>query len=120
MKIELPKALSINIQIGRRRIAQAKREAESAPIELSRSHEYAAVIIHAMETDTPAYIYGNVLNTNLITNLPAGCCVEVPTLVNRAGLQPCYVGVVCGTLSDQYQHAGVDILEEKREYAYAG
>ena len=52
------------------RIAQAKREAESAPIELSRSHEYAAVIIHAMETDTPAYIYGNVLNTNLITNLP--------------------------------------------------
>ena len=96
MKVEHRTAESFANQHAEReeRIAQAKREAESAPIELSRSHEYAAVIIHAMETDTPAYIYGNVLNTNLITNLPASCCVEVPTLVNRAGLQPCYVGAL--------------------------
>ena len=107
------------------RITQAKREAESAPIELSRSHEYAAVIIHAMETDTPAYIYGNVLNTDLITNLPTGCCVEVPTLVNRAGLQPCYVGALppqcaalCQTNINMQGLTVRAILEENREYAY--
>ena len=37
-------------------------------------------------------IYGNVPNTGLITNLPDGCCVEVPCLVDRSGVQPTYVG----------------------------
>ena len=39
-----------------------------------------------------ASIYGNVPNTGLITNLPDGCCVEVPCLVDRNGVQPTYVG----------------------------
>jgi len=28
----------------------------------------------------------------LITNLPEGCCVEVPCLVDRNGIQPTYIG----------------------------
>ena len=37
-------------------------------------------------------IYGNVTNTGLIENLPAGCCVEVPCLVDKNGVQPVQIG----------------------------
>ena len=57
-----------------------------------RSHEYGSLIIHSMETDTPRVIYGNVPNHGLIDNLPHGCCVEVPCLVNKNGVQPTHVG----------------------------
>ncbi|SDN09724.1 alpha-galactosidase [Fictibacillus solisalsi] len=57
-----------------------------------KSHEYGAPIIHSMETGTNRVIWGNVLNTNLITNLPADSCVEVPCLINKSGIQPCHVG----------------------------
>jgi len=43
-------------------------------------------------TGTPSVIYGNVPNTGLITNLPAGCCVEVPCLVDGQGIQPTHIG----------------------------
>lgn len=56
------------------------------------SGEYAALIIHSMETHTPRVIYGNVMNSHLITNLPEGCCVEVPCLVDKNGLQPTVIG----------------------------
>ncbi len=59
---------------------------------LAPSEEYAAVIADSMLTGTPRVIYGNVPNTGLITNLPDGCCVEVPCLVDRSGVQPTYVG----------------------------
>lgn len=58
----------------------------------TRSHEYGSRIIEAMETNVPAVIAGNVPNTGLITNLPDGCCVEVPCLVNASGIQPSYIG----------------------------
>ena len=58
----------------------------------ARSHEYGSRIIEAMETNKPAVIAGNVPNTGLITNLPAGCCVEVPCLVNASGVQPTFIG----------------------------
>jgi alpha-galactosidase len=35
---------------------------------------------------------GNVLNQGLITNLPEGCCVEVPCLVDSNGIQPTVIG----------------------------
>ena len=57
-----------------------------------RTHEYASYIMEAMETDKPYKIGGNVLNTGLITNLPAKACVEVPCLVDRSGVTPCYIG----------------------------
>lgn len=56
------------------------------------SGEYASLIIHAQETNQPRIIYGNVHNAGLIDNLPAGCCVEVPCLVDKNGVQPVPVG----------------------------
>lgn len=57
-----------------------------------RSFEYASYIMDAIVTGQPTEITGNVLNTGLITNLPAESCVEVPCLVNKNGIQPTYVG----------------------------
>jgi alpha-galactosidase len=59
---------------------------------LQRSVEYGSLIIHSLVTDEARPIYGNVENTGLITNLPQSCCVEVPILVDGAGLHPCHVG----------------------------
>ena len=56
------------------------------------SGEYGSMIIHSMETGEPSVVYGNVKNKGLVTNLPEGCCVEVPCLVDKEGLHPCYVG----------------------------
>ncbi len=47
-----------------------------------------------METGTPRVIYGNVANDGLIANLPQGCCVEVPVLVDKNGLQPTKIGAL--------------------------
>ena len=59
-----------------------------------RSDEYGSVIIHSLETGTPRVIYGNVANHGLIDNLPEGCCVEVPCLVDHNGVQPTRVGAL--------------------------
>ena len=45
-----------------------------------------------MSTNTPLLLFGNLQNTDLIGNLPAGCCVEVPVVVDGHGLRPCHVG----------------------------
>ncbi|RME84916.1 MAG: alpha-glucosidase/alpha-galactosidase [Caldilineae bacterium] len=67
---------------------------EKGDVELTvtRSNEYGSLIIHSMETGQPRVIYGNVLNEGLIDNLPYGCCVEVPCLVDRNGIQPTRIG----------------------------
>lgn len=57
-----------------------------------RTHEYGSYIMEAMETDVPFRIGGNVMNKGLITNLPEKACVEVACMVDRNGVQPCYVG----------------------------
>ena len=62
--------------------------AGEASIPLERSIEYAASIIHSMETGQPRVIYGNVPNTALLPGLPDDCCVEVPCLVDGTGLHP--------------------------------
>jgi alpha-galactosidase len=72
----------------------ARQIAGTEPVELRRSDEYGALIIHAEQTGTSLRINGNVLNDDLITNLPAGSCVEVPCLVDRAGVHPCAVGAL--------------------------
>jgi alpha-galactosidase len=58
----------------------------------ARTAEYCGWIIEAMETDRTFRLNGNVRNDGYITNLPAGCCVEVPTYVDRTGLRPTRVG----------------------------
>lgn len=61
-------------------------------LEHTRSREYASIIMDAITTASPTVIAGNVLNKGLITNLPENCCVEVPCLVDKNGVQPTYVG----------------------------
>jgi alpha-galactosidase len=58
------------------------------------SGEYGSLIIHSMETGQPRVINGNVMNAGLIDNLPEGCCVEVPCLVDKNGIQPTKVGTL--------------------------
>lgn len=75
------------------RFEETRRKIENGEsFETEKSHEYGAPIIHSIETGTDRVIWGNVLNTNLITNLPQNACVEVPCLVNKGGIQPCHVG----------------------------
>lgn len=57
-----------------------------------RSAEYASHIMEAKETGEVFRLNGNVRNDGYITNLPAGCCVEVPIYVDRLGLHPTVVG----------------------------
>lgn len=58
------------------------------------SGEYGTLIIHSMETGQPRVIYGNVENRGLIDNLPQGCCVEVPCLIDKNGVQPTHIGAL--------------------------
>jgi alpha-galactosidase len=60
----------------------------------TRSKEYASHIMEALLTNVPYSIGGNVLNNGLISNLPPEACVEVPCLVDRAGIHPTYVGAL--------------------------
>ena len=73
--------------------AEIRRKLKAGePLELERGSEYAPQIIHSIETGTHRMIYGNVRNGGSIGNLPEDCCVEVPCLVDRAGVQPTRVG----------------------------
>jgi alpha-galactosidase len=90
-----------------------------------RSHEYAAGIIHSMHTNQPSVIYGNVANRHLIDNLPQDCCVEVPCLVDRNGIQPTRIGALPPHLAALIQ-TNVNVqaltveaaLTGKREHVY--
>jgi alpha-galactosidase len=68
---------------------------ESDPVfEVRPSGEYAATIIRSIETGKPRTIYGNVANDGLIDDLPSGCTVEVPCLVDGNGVQPTRIGAL--------------------------
>lgn len=73
----------------------------------------------------PYMINGNVLNTGLITNLPNGCCVEVPCVVDKNGVTPTFVGDLppqCAALNRtniNVQELVVEaVLTGKKEYIY--
>jgi len=68
--------------------------AADTPIMLDRGHEYAAYIINALMGGEMYKFNGNVPNTNIITNLPQGACVEVPVLVDKDGFHPIHVGAL--------------------------
>lgn len=59
-----------------------------------RTHEYGSHIMEAIKTNKPIVVAGNVPNRGLIDNLPQGCCVEVPCLVNSNGIQPTQYGAM--------------------------
>ena len=111
----------------------AEWEADKAALEsgeldeqrFERSQEYGSLIIHSMETGEPRVVYGNVLNNGLIDNLPQGCCVEVPCLVDKNGLQPTKIGKMPPQLA-ALQQTNINVqslvveaaLTGKREHIY--
>ena len=121
-----------------RRLAAAAKD-DPAAADAMRSHvsknrqskaaghsgEYGSLIIHSMETGQPRVVYGNVPNRELIANLPEGCCVEVPCLVDANGVQPTAVGALPPQLAALIQtNVGVQsltveaALTGKRDHAY--
>jgi alpha-galactosidase len=66
--------------------------AAEALSEPTASEEYASWIIRSLVTGERRRINGNVANSGLIDNLPEGCCVEVPCLVEKGRIAPCHVG----------------------------
>lgn len=97
----------------------------TAPLPVERSGEYASLIIHSLQTGQPRVVYGNVPNVGLIDNLPAGCCVEVPCLVDKNGIQPTKIGSLPPHLAALMQ-TNVNVqaltveaaLTRKREHIY--
>jgi alpha-galactosidase len=78
--------------------AVAEKYAEHDPLEFEstkieeRSVEYCSYIMEAVATGEPFSLMGNVRNDSYITNLPPGCCVEVPTFADDTGLHPVSIG----------------------------
>ncbi len=64
------------------------------PIDLQRSNEYGARIIHAIVTGEPTLVYANVINRGYIENLQDGSVVEVPCFVDKNGIAPIHVGAL--------------------------
>ena len=91
----------------------------------TKSSEYGAQIINAMETGESCVIYGNVTNQGLIQNLPPESCVEVPCLVDKNGLQPTKIGALPPQLAALMQ-TNINVqaltveaaLTHKKEYIY--
>ncbi len=97
------------------------------PYKKAPTGEYAPFIINAMETNVPFRFNGNVINKerSLITNLPNGCCVEVPVFADNHGLHPqggITLPTICQALCTSnimVQKAAVEgVLEMNREKIY--
>jgi len=74
--------------------AERDRLERGEAMAVERSYEYASTIIRSIETGKPRVVYGNVPNDGLIDDLPAGCTVEVPCLVDGNGVQPTHIGAL--------------------------
>jgi len=85
------------VTISERNLAEYDRvraeliDAETLPVDTT-STEYAPQVIHSLETGTSRVISANLINAGLITNLPDGVAVEVPTLLDALGAHPMKVG----------------------------
>jgi alpha-galactosidase len=98
-------------------------DVDLSAVEVERSEEYAARLIHSMETDTSRRFNLNVPNhDNAIENLPRDACVEVPVFADGTGIHPCSVGELppqIAALDQQhtivYQLAVEGALEGDRE-----
>jgi alpha-galactosidase len=99
---------------------------ESSTLKHTRSSEYASYIMEAIVTGEPYKIGGNVLNHGgLIENLPREACVEIPCMVDRYGVNPCYVGrlpVQCAAMNMTHVNVHLVAIEAaatlKKEHVY--
>jgi alpha-galactosidase len=90
------------------RVRDSLRAGERLEIDRD-STEYAPQVIHSIETGTPRTISANVVNHGLITNLPSGYAVEVPTAIDELGAHPMYVGDLppqCAALNRSFVSVG--------------
>ncbi len=89
-------AFILNEYLAREKDWKEKVKEELAkPVELKRGHEYAAYIFNAVFGDNAMFEFnGNVRNRDYVSNLPQGCCVEVPVLASKRGLDPIGVGAL--------------------------
>jgi len=99
--------------------AERARLEDDGPIDVRPSFEYAATIIRSVETGKPRVIYGNVPNDGLIDDLPAGCIVEVPCLVDGNGVQPTRIGALPPQLAALIR-TNVNVQELTVEAALSG
>jgi len=93
--------------------------ADERPLDLTRGHEYAAPIIHALAGGEIFRFHGNVANRGLIDNLARDACVEVPIYADRGGLHGTPVGALppqCAALNA----ANVAVEEMAVEAALTG
>jgi alpha-galactosidase len=82
---EYPKRCVEQIEEWQTQLNQYKSEEK---IEVPNSVEYASQIINSIWTGTPSTIYGNISNKGFIPDLPEGCAVEVPCLIDAQGIHP--------------------------------
>ena len=89
----------------------------------ARSVEYCSYIMEAVVTGKPFRFMGNVRNDGYVANLPAGCCVEVPTFADDGGLHPTNIGelppqcaAACQTNVNVQTLAGLAALEADPEH----
>ncbi|MFN8224664.1 MAG: alpha-glucosidase/alpha-galactosidase [Gaiellales bacterium] len=94
-------------------------------LEIERSLEYGSLVVHSIETGVERVIYGNVRNSGLIDDLPEGCCVEVPCVVDRTGVRPTRIGALPPqlaalnrTFANVCELTVRAALEGKREHVY--
>ncbi|HOS92078.1 MAG TPA: alpha-glucosidase/alpha-galactosidase [Armatimonadota bacterium] len=57
-----------------------------------RSSEHGSYIVEALVTGRRYRGHFNVENTGLITNIPNGCTIEIPCMVDANGIAPTYIG----------------------------
>jgi len=84
-----------------------------------RSAEYCSYILEAHHTGQPFKLQGNVRNDGYVTNLPAGCCVEVPVYVDRRGIHALRVGDLPAPLAAMNQ-SNVTVQQLAVEAAFSG
>lgn len=94
-------------------------------MDLKRSCEYGAHLIHAARSDNVHRMHLNVMNAGLIANFPDDTCVEVCCTADRAGVHPHRVGrmpvalaALCRGMADMQTLAGDAFLERDLHKAF--
>lgn len=100
-----------------------RRLTAGEPIAFEPEGELAPRYIHSLVTGQRRVEYGNVRNDGLIDALPAGCCVEVPCVVDGDGVHPETIGALppqCAALNRTFVNVAEltmrAALEESRDH----
>ena len=117
-----PERRALNAKKRQEKLEQWMRE----PVDLKRGLEYAASIFNAVFGDNEMFEFnGNVRNFGLIDNLPWGCCVEVPVIASKKGLEAVHVGALppqcalLNSISAQCEELAIEaVLQNDPEKVY--